>query len=310
MRTRTIATLLLGLALLAGCDQANSSISDDPPTSVVSVTVGLSASEVGAATVTFWVNHPTALPQPITGNVAVADPVTTFTLTQIPVVPATDPPYTLFMTARKDDGSWVCEGTTTFVHDEAGVTTDVDLTLTCPTSDDLPNGEIGIDVTFDLNYCPVIDEISAAPQTTTISDPVMLQALGTDPDDTAPVTYLWEASNGLITDGTQPTTTYTCATIGDHTITLTISDSDVRCDQRRQLVVSCNPDALCGNGVREVTEFCDDSFNDGGDLECLNCTEFQICLDSIVAGTEAVSYTHLTLPTRSCQCRSRWSPCH
>ena len=23
-----------------------------------------------------------------------------------------------------------------------------------------------------------------------------------------------------------------------------------------------------------------------------------------------VSYTHLTLPTRSCQCRSRWSPDH
>ena len=24
----------------------------------------------------------------------------------------------------------------------------------------------------------------------------------------------------------------------------------------------------------------------------------------------AVSYTHLTLPTRSCQCRSRWAPSH
>ena len=26
--------------------------------------------------------------------------------------------------------------------------------------------------------------------------------------------------------------------------------------------------------------------------------------------TKPVSYTHLTLPTRSCQCRSRWSPYH
>ena len=25
---------------------------------------------------------------------------------------------------------------------------------------------------------------------------------------------------------------------------------------------------------------------------------------------EAVSYTHLTLPTRACRCRSRWSPYH
>ena len=29
-----------------------------------------------------------------------------------------------------------------------------------------------------------------------------------------------------------------------------------------------------------------------------------------VSKVEAVSYTHLTLPTRSCQCRSRWSPYH
>ena len=27
------------------------------------------------------------------------------------------------------------------------------------------------------------------------------------------------------------------------------------------------------------------------------------------AGIGAVSYTHLTLPTRSCQCRARWSAC-
>ena len=128
----------------------------------------------------------------------------------------------------------MCEGTTTFVHDEAGITTDVDLTLTCPTSDDLPNGEVGVNVTFDLNYCPVIQEISAAPQITTIADPVTIQALASDPDNTAPVTYLWTASNGLITDATQATTTYTCATVGDHTVTLRASDGDTRCDQQRK----------------------------------------------------------------------------
>ena len=29
-----------------------------------------------------------------------------------------------------------------------------------------------------------------------------------------------------------------------------------------------------------------------------------------ISNTVPVSYTHLTLPTRSCQCRSRWSPDH
>ena len=27
-------------------------------------------------------------------------------------------------------------------------------------------------------------------------------------------------------------------------------------------------------------------------------------------GIDTVSYTHLTLPTRACRCRSRWSPYH
>ena len=35
-------------------------------------------------------------------------------------------------------------------------------------------------------------------------------------------------------------------------------------------------------------------------------------INALAAGARAgtVSYTHLTLPTRSCQCRSRWSPYH
>ena len=28
------------------------------------------------------------------------------------------------------------------------------------------------------------------------------------------------------------------------------------------------------------------------------------------SGMQAVSYTHLTLPTMKCRCRSRWSPYH
>jgi hypothetical protein len=284
MTLRSTALLALCLAVVVGCSQSKTG-SDETHTAAVSVTIGLSASEVGAATVEFFVSHPTALPQRITGSVPVADPVTSFTLTQLPVVALGDP-YTLFLVARKTDDTWVCEGGTTFEHDQEGVATSVSLTLTCPTSDTLPNGEVGVDITFQLNLCPVIEEISAAPQITVLSDPVTLQSLASDPDNTAPVTYLWTATGGLIADATAATTTFTCPTIGDYDVTLTVSDSDTHCDQQRQLQISCTPDALCGNGIREVTEFCDDGANDGGELECLNCTEFQICLDGRVAGTE------------------------
>ena len=249
MSLRFTGLFALCLAVGVGCSQSNTG-SDETNTAAVSVTIGLSASEIGAATVEFFVSHPTALPQPITGTVPVADPVTSFTLTQVPVVALTDPPYTLFLVARKTDDTWVCEGGTTFQHDQEGVTTSVTMALTCPTSDTLPNGEVGVDITFELNLCPVIEEISAAPQITVLSDPVTLQSLASDPDNTAPVTYLWTATGGLIADATAATTTFTCPTVGDYDVTLTVSDSDTHCDQQRQLQISCTPDALCGNSIR------------------------------------------------------------
>ena len=92
MSRRVTALLALSLALVFACDQSGIEL-DSPRTGTVSVTVGgLTASEIGAATVEFFVSHPTALPQPIVGTVAVADPVTSFTLTQIPVVAADGSP--------------------------------------------------------------------------------------------------------------------------------------------------------------------------------------------------------------------------
>ena len=98
MSSRFIALVALLLVLTTACDQSKSGVTETP-TATVSITLGLSASEIGAATVEFFVSNPTALPQPITGTVAVADPVTSFTLTQIPVVALGDP-YTLFLVAR------------------------------------------------------------------------------------------------------------------------------------------------------------------------------------------------------------------
>jgi hypothetical protein len=282
MRSRVIT--LLALTLAVGCSQSNIYL-DAPGSGVVSVTVGLSASEVGAATVSFVVSHPTALPQPIPGTVAVADPVTSFTLTQIPVVDLGDP-YTLSLIAEKTDGTWVCEGNTTFEHSVQGVTTSVVMTMTCPTSDTLPNGEVGVDITFQLNFCPVVEEFSATPEITVLMNPVALSALASDPDNTAPVTYAWSATSGAITAPTAANTTYICTAMGDHTVTLVVSDSDTACDQERQLRVSCTADPNCGNGTREVTEFCDDGVNDGGEGECLNCTTIQVCGDGTANGDE------------------------
>ena len=280
MSPRFIALVALLLVHATACDKSNSNVTETP-TAAVTVTVALTASEVGAGTLTYWVDHATELTAPLTGTVGVTDPATTFRLTQLPVATG----YSLVMVAYKPNGDPFCDGSATFDIQD-GLVTMVNTVMSCPTSDTLPNGEVGVEVTFQLNFCPVIEEISSLPQAVVLADPVALHALASDPDTTAPITYLWTATNGGIVNATAADTIYNCAMVGDHSVTLTVSDSDTRCDQQLQLLISCTPNALCGNGVLEVTEFCDDSFNDGGDLECLNCTEFQICLDSIVAGTE------------------------
>ena len=280
MSPRLIALIALLFVVGTACDQSGQL--DQTPTAAVTVTVALTASEVGASTLQYSVSHPTALSAPLQGTVGVTDPATSFRLTQLPVATG----YSLTMFAYKAGATDpFCEGSATF-DIEKDTTTFVSTTLTCPTSDPTETGEIGVDITFQLNFCPEIEQVSADPATTVLADPVTLQAAATDPDNTAPVTYLWTATGGTIADGTAATTTFMCPAVGDYTVTLRISDSDTRCDQLRQADVHCMPNALCGNGVREVTELCDDGTNDGGDLECLNCNEFQVCLNGVVQGTE------------------------
>ena len=83
MSPRFIALVALLLVTITACDQAQSHV-EETPTVAVTVTVALTASEVGAGTLTYWVNHPSELPAPLTGTVGVTDPATTFTLTQLP----------------------------------------------------------------------------------------------------------------------------------------------------------------------------------------------------------------------------------
>jgi hypothetical protein len=288
MGPRFIALVALSLVFAVACSKSPKG--GEPETVAVTVTVALSASEVGAATLDYHVSHPNTaiLPTPLQGTVGVTDPTTSFTLTQLPVVPVSDP-YTLFLVARRGDGSWVCEGGTPF-HIEDGTTMMVPAVLTCPTSDPTFTGNIGIDVTFDLNFCPRIEEITAVPMLTEMMMPVTLSAVAGDPDSTAVVTYTWTSPGGTITgatsNGTSATATFTCMVLGDQEVTLTVSDSDARCDQRLRLLIGCTADHNCGSGVKELTEFCDDGVNDGGEGECLNCTTIQLCGDGTANGTE------------------------
>ena len=103
MSSRFIALVALLLLPVVACNQSPIGLGDEVS---VNVTVALSASEVGAATLQYWVSHPTELPTPLTGRVGVRDPATSFRLTQLPVATG----YVMFIVAYKANGDAFCSG--------------------------------------------------------------------------------------------------------------------------------------------------------------------------------------------------------
>ena len=96
----------------------------------------LSAEEMGIDRLEYIVSHPTALTEPIVGNVEVTSDTTTFRLTSLPV--ATD--YTISLSVYSDTGERFCIGSAIFpilLND----TTFVAMDLLCSTS---ANNDIGV----------------------------------------------------------------------------------------------------------------------------------------------------------------------
>ena len=279
MVTRVAALVLLSVVLSA-CESGSGS----EPVSF-SVTVSLSATEIGADRVEFEITHPTALTRPIRGLVEASDPTIKFEVADL--IPATG--YTLKILAYAADNEQICDGTIPF-DIVAGLTTLVSTELTCSTSRFTDGETIGVDLTFQLNFCPEIADggISVEPRTAILTAPVTLDVSATDQDNT-PLNYTWTATSGAITDPNSPNTILTCTQVGVYTLTLRVDDGDDACAQLRQFQITCDPDPLCGNGQREVNELCDDGANNNtGEGWCAGplCRAIQICGDKVVHGTE------------------------
>ncbi|MEM7136353.1 MAG: PKD domain-containing protein, partial [Myxococcota bacterium] len=111
------------------------------------------------------------------------------------------------------------------------LTTDV----VCPTpTADLPSCPITAG-----NTCAELTGATISPLQVTGSDPINLSSSATDANGD-PIDFLWTATNGTITDPTAPATTYTCDTLGTHTITITVSDDNfVNCNSSVSGIINC-----------------------------------------------------------------------
>jgi hypothetical protein len=147
--------------------------------------------------------------------------------------------YGVSLSAVARDNSFSCAGSASFSVLGRAVTS-VTVKLQCreapKTGGVLANGQI--------NQCPLIDGISASPQSVLVGKQLALSAQTHDVDaaPSAP-TYAWTATSGTFGNSTAAAPFFTCTTAGDVVVTLNLSDGD--CGDTLGASVSCT---ASGNG--------------------------------------------------------------
>jgi arylsulfatase A-like enzyme len=147
--------------------------------------------------------------------------------------------YAVSLTATSVDGHTTCSGGPTPFQVVAGAESSVLVRLQCR-GDQARTGSVLVNGS--LNLCPVIDTATAVPLSAPTGGTIQLAGAASD-RDAAPsaLTYHWTATAGAIADPSAASTTFTAATAGAVTVTLTVSDGDCQDQWSLPLTVTDAP---------------------------------------------------------------------
>jgi len=179
--------------------------------------------------------------------------------------------YTVVMSANATDtmgGTVPCNGTSAPFNLQAGGSFMIGLTLTCGGGTPM-QGNGSVIATANViagDNCPLLTNWEASPLQTTSGANINVSATATDADTATgqTISYAWTATAAMGTETgtfampTASSTTYACGAAGDHTLTVTVSDSFVPpCTTAMNFPVHCVAAGVCGNMVIEPGEQCD-----------------------------------------------------
>jgi len=165
------------------------------------------------------------------GTIDVSAPGSTASIEVFGLAPG---PHVIEMVAISVNGQVTCVGSAPF-DVEIGVATDVMVFLNC----NLPESFGGVRANGDFNICANLERVVVSPLQTSVGNDIDLSAQATDAEDDS-IQYLWTTLSGSIADPSAPNTTYTCEEIGDHDITITVSDDDFDwCNDSWTVYVTC-----------------------------------------------------------------------
>lgn len=142
--------------------------------------------------------------------------------------------YTIEMTAFSVDGTVACRGSAEFGV-EVGESTAIMVMLNCRNAQSL--GAVRVLARF--GFCPKLERVIVAPLQTSVGNDIDLAAQAGD-EEGDPITFQWTATGGSIADPSAQSTTYTCIEVGDHVVSIQISDDDFDvCVDQWTVAVTC-----------------------------------------------------------------------
>jgi hypothetical protein len=237
MRTQKLTMLALGLcgfACLSACSSEGDHYKTSTPAnaSVGTLNLGLTLADGSVlASASYVVTGPNGFSR--TGSIDVSNASKISAL--IGGLPAGSG-YAITISATSTDGSATCGGSATF-----NVQAQQTLPLNVPISCHVPAHTGSVLVAGVLNICPTIDGISANPAEVAVGGTVALSAVAHDSDaGPSPLSYTWSASSGSLSSSTASNPTFTCATAGTVTVSLTANDGDAACTDSRTATITCS----------------------------------------------------------------------
>ena len=285
--SRWILALACGALFAVGC----STTTDTPQGETGSLSVDLVLADGLVIDEVSW--EITGNDMDMSGDIDVSAPGSTASV-EVFGLPPGETDYTVTLTATTTDQEVTCKGSAPFTV-EVGETTNVMVMLNCKK----PRTLGGVRVNGKFNICAELTKAVVSPLQTSVGNDISLSAQAFDEEGDT-ITYSWTGNGGSIADPTAASTTYTCQDVGDHTVTIMVTDNDVYCrmatwtipvtcvegdggdlcedvecedDGNECTETACNP----ANGACETSNVADGTECDGGTCSGGACVEVDLC---------------------------------
>lgn len=149
--------------------------------------------------------------------------------------------YEIAMEGVATDDETTCRGAASF-DVTSGVASNVGVMLRCSSGPTLG----GVRVNGKFNLCADLTKVVVAPLQTSVGNTIDVSAEAFDHERDF-IEYAWTAGSGSFDDPSAPETFYTCEEVGDHTITIAVSDDGFdHCDCDWSVDITCVGDGGTG----------------------------------------------------------------